>query len=131
MLVNNLRGYLYLSTVSNRGRGGEEVTGLADGREYQCPKCGMFVPPRATTCPFCKSEIEHGATDQESIDEILDELSGLLHIEEEVESEVEAEMKASTDETTGLPKKVPNKKGRTSRRVRRKVIYKKVREKPP
>ena len=120
-------GYLYLSVVSYSGQGDEEVTGLAEGLEYQCPKCGMLVPPRATTCLFCKSEIEHGATDQESIDEILDELSGLLHVEEEVE----ADMKASTDETTRLPKEVPNKKGRTSRRVRRKVIYKKVSQRPP
>lgn len=126
-MVNGLPRYLYLIAVSNRGPGGEEVTGLAEGPEYQCPKCGMFVPPRATTCLFCKSEIEHGATDQESIDDILDELSGLLHVEEEVE----ADMKAFTDETAGLTKEVPNEKGKTSRRVRRKVIYKKVSQRPP
>ena len=125
--MNDLPGYLYLSIVLNCGPGGEEVTGLAERQEYLCPKCGMYVPPRATTCLFCKSEIEHGATDQESVDEILDELSGLLHVEEEVE----ADMKASTDETAGLPKKVPNEKGKTSRRVRRKVIYKKVSTRPP
>jgi len=125
--VNGLPGYLYLISVTNRDPGGEVVTGLAEGVEYMCPKCGMYVPPRATTCLFCKSEIEHGATDQESVDDILNELSGLLHVEEEVESD----MKASTDETAGLEKKVPNKKGRTSRRVARKVIYKKVSKRPP
>ena len=87
----------------------------------------MFLPPKATTCLFCKAEIEHGATDQESVDEILEELSAMLPDEEEVEADV----KASTDETTGLPKKVPNKKGGTSRRVVRKVIYKKVSTRPP
>ena len=103
------------------------MTELTEGLEYQCPKCGMFLPPRATACLFCKSEIEQGASDQESIDEILEELSALLPDDEEVE----ADLKASTEETTGLPKKAPNKNGRTSRRVRRKIIYKQVRKKPP
>ena len=59
------------------------MAGLADRLENQCPKCGMFVPPRATICLFCKSEIEHGATEEESIDEMLEEVSALLYDEGE------------------------------------------------
>ena len=75
---------------------------------------------------MCGSEVESGATDHESVEEILEELSALLH-----EEGVEAYDEASDGETTGVPKGVPVEKGGVIRRVRRKVVYKKVRKRPP
>jgi hypothetical protein len=101
---------------------------MVEDLDIQCPKCGMFLTPHATKCLFCLFEIQDAATEDESVNEILEDLNSVLKNDSE---EAKVKGKVSSVETKELPEEAPEEEHRTSVGIEKKVIYRKVKEGPP
>ncbi len=99
------------------------MTGSDDGLEYQCRKCGEFVPSRAKRCPRCGTEVD---TEEESVEAILEELTSMLNVDVEDEEE-----RPSIEEAERPPDEGPRQKDSPTTEPDEKVIYKKVKKGPP
>ena len=109
-----------------RGPCGEVVIGLDEGLEFPCPECGTFIPAKATKCPVCRANVDYSTIEEESIDELHDEVSLLLKNDAK---ETEVEVKASVEETVEPSGKDSSMKYITYKRGT-KVIFKKLKDRP-
>ena len=91
------------------------MTRSDDGLEFPCRKCGAFVPSRAKRCPRC-------GTEEESVEEILEELTSLLNDDLEDKEEKPSNGKGTLDR---------EEMDSTSSTSDGKVRYKKVKKWPP
>ena len=89
--------------------------------EYQCKKCGAIAPSRAKRCPRCGTEF---SAEDESVEEILNELTSLLNGER---GEEESEVRTSTGEGPPDKEETDSAYAKPDGKVR----YKKVKKWPP
>ena len=48
---------------------------MEEGLEYQCPDCGTYFPASTMMCPRCRTEFYLEEEEEETVEEITEELS--------------------------------------------------------
>ena len=87
-LVNNIPNILFYRFDAACDPSGEEMTGLDEELEYECPECGAYFPAGAKRCPGCGKELDLEGDEENTVDEFLKEITDRL---EEPEEAVEVE----------------------------------------
>ena len=63
------------------------MTGLEEELEYECPECGASLPAGAKFCTACKAEIDWGGDENDTVDEILEDITKSMEPDEEADEE--------------------------------------------
>ena len=102
---------------------------MVEGLNTQCPKCGMNLPTHASKCLFCMCDLHDTTTEDESVDEILEDLTSLLT--SDTKEAREEGLYHQRDDEELLAGEDQEEKRRMPVRVKKKIVAEKVREGPP